>query len=68
VLINKSNYLLEVLGWQKTKDAQKKMPSKVPKPFLPEFMKNAVQQEAVGRDATAKTVDEIKEILARPRK
>ena len=62
ILTNKMTYLLEVLVWMKTKDAQRKAPQHKPKPFVPEFMGGEI-----GKDAEAHTTDDIKNILAMPR-
>ena len=67
VLMNKATYLLEVLAWQNTKDAQKKAPSKTPRPYVPDFMKNAEETRKINRDSVAQDVDSIKAILAKPR-
>lgn len=61
-LANKTNHLLEILIWQNTKDARKKNPSKMPKIFKPPFGKDKEPKEV-----EAHTVDDIKNILARPR-
>ena len=66
--MNKANYLLEVLAWQNTKDAQKRAPRKEPKPFVPEFMVNLEETRAINRDSVAQPVENIKAILERPRK
>lgn len=63
VLANKTNYLLEILAWQKTRDGQRKRPTQKPKIFVPEFM----QSGEVGKEAEAHSVDDIKAILAMPR-
>jgi hypothetical protein len=68
VLLNKLNYLAEVLAWQNTKDAQKRAPRKAPKPFVPDFMKNVEETRKLNRDSVVQDVDNIKAILARPRK
>ena len=68
VLLNKLNYLTEVLAWQNTKDAQKRNPSKAPKPFVPDFMKNMEETRKINRDSVAQDVDSIKALLAKPRK
>lgn len=62
ILTNKMVYLLELLVWMKTKDAQRKAPQHKPKPFVPEFMGGQVAKEA-----EAHTVDEVKDILSMPR-
>lgn len=66
--MNKANYLLEVLAWQHTKDAQKRAPRKAPKPFVPDFMVNLEETRAINRGSVAQPVEDIKAILARPRK
>lgn len=63
ILANRANYFLETLIWMKTKDATKKIPRNRPTPFVPDFMGGNV-----AKDTEAHTVDEIKEILARPRR
>ena len=68
ILANKANYLLEILAWQKTKDASKKNPSKMPKPFVPDFIQRATKQVEKKNKPAARDIDEIKDILARPRK
>lgn len=66
ILANKANYLLETLAWMKTKDATKKFPQHKPKPFVPDFMPSSPEGE-MNRDVEAHTIDEIREILAKPR-
>lgn len=66
--MNKANYLLDVLTWQNTKDAQKKRPSRQPKLFIPEFMQNVEQTRAINQGSVKHDVDDIKDILNRPRK
>lgn len=68
ILLNKIAYLLEVLVWQKSKDAQKKAPHHKPKLWLPDFMKKAQQKSEISKGAVSADVDTIKEILAKPRK
>ena len=68
VLQNQMVYLLNVIAWQSTKDAQKKFPLKAPKPFVPEFMRNLEKERAINKDIEAHTVDDIKALLAMPRK
>lgn len=65
IMLNKSNYLLEVLLWTKSKDAQKKTPSNAPKPFIPEFIKKIEREQ---KQEMTMTIDDVKDILARPRK
>lgn len=66
--MNKAIYILEVLAWQNTKDAQKRAPRKQPKYFVPDFMKNMEATRAINRDSVAQPVDSIKALLAKPRK
>lgn len=61
-------YLLNVIAWQSTKDAQKKHPTKAPKPFIPEFMRNLQTEQQINKDIEAHDVDELKQILAKKRK
>lgn len=68
IFANKTNYLLEVLAWQKTKDAQKRVPTQAPKLFVPDFMKNMEATREINRDSVVQDVDNIKAILARPRR
>lgn len=68
VLLNKASYLMEVLAWQNTKDAQKRAPRRAPKPFVPDFMKNVEETRAINRDSVLQDVDSIKAILKKPRK
>lgn len=67
-MLNKANYLLELLAWQKTKDATKKPPQNVPKPFVPDFMKNVDETRKINKDSVALDVDEMRDFLNRPRK
>lgn len=67
MLLNKVTYLLEVLAWQNTKDAQKGRKSTAPKLYTPPFMKKAAQARGLNPDQAVHTVDQIKDILARPR-
>lgn len=66
--MNKAIFILEVLAWQNTKDAQRKAPRKQPKMYIPEFMRNMEETRAINRDSVAQDVDDIKAILAKPRK
>lgn len=64
VLLNKANYLLEVLAWQKANEGVKKsLQTEKPTLFLPDFMQNKEKQ----KDVESHDVDDIREILARPR-
>jgi len=67
ILLNKSNYLLEVLTWQKTKDAQKRNPSKAPKIFIPDFMPKQETQTAINKDSELHDSKSIDAILSKPR-
>lgn len=60
-------YLLNVIAWQSTKDAQRKMPINAPKPFVPEFMRNLQTEQKINKDIEAHDVDDIKAILAKKR-
>jgi hypothetical protein len=68
VLLNKLIYNVEILAWQNTKDATKKPPQNAPKLFVPEFMESIYGARAVSKEAAAQDVDDIKNILSRPRK
>lgn len=63
---NRTNYLLEMLFWQNSYDPKKKAEHMAAKPklFIPEHMKSAMREDG----AEPHTVDEIKDILSRPRK
>lgn len=63
LLANKANYLLEVLAWQKTKDATKKSPRHRPKPFVPDFMKPKGAEAEINNGAESHTTDEIDKML-----
>lgn len=63
IMLNKLTYLAELLVWMKTKDATKKSPRNKPKPFVPDFM----DQGKATKETDARSVDEIRDILARPR-
>lgn len=67
ILQNKMAYLLEVLVWQNSKDAQKKAPQHKPKPFTPEFMKPKQTNRPTAKGVMKADVDTIKDILSRPR-
>ena len=67
ILANKMAYLLEVLVWQKSKDAQKKAPQHKPKPFVPEFMGITPEGSEISRDSEIHDTDGIRDILSRPR-
>ena len=62
------SYLLNVIAWQSTKDAQKKYPTNAPKPFVPEFMRDLQKEREINKDIAAHDIDDIKLILAKKRK
>ncbi len=65
ILANRTNYLLEMLVWIKTKDAQKRgYKRNRPKPFVPDFMRT---NETASSGAEAHTVDDVRQILELPR-
>ena len=69
-MANRTNYLLEILAWQKSFNPKKKaqwMAAK-PKVFTPDFMVDKEKTNALNKDIEAHTVDEIKAILALPRR
>lgn len=69
VLLNNIQYSLEVLIWQNSNEGVKKAKqTPQPKPFLPPFMRDLQAERALNKDTVKHTVDDIKEILARPRK
>lgn len=67
-MLNKATYALDILAWQNTQDATKKPPRNVPKPFMPDFMRNVDQTRAINKDSVLMDVDEMREFLSRPRK
>ena len=67
VLANQMVYLLNVIAWQSTKDAQKKFPLKAPKPFVPDFMRDMEKSKEINKDIEAHDIDELNELLSRPR-
>lgn len=60
-------FFLEVLVWQKTKDGQRRSPRNKPKLYTPDFMKKKPKEAAITRESELHTVDDIKQILDRPR-
>ena len=68
VLLNNITYLLNIIAWQSTKDAAKKPPQNAPKPFVPEFMRDLERERAINKDVVAHDIDDIKALLAKPRK
>lgn len=61
-------YLLNVIAWQSTKDAQKKSPVKAPKPFVPDFMRDLEKERAINKDVVAMDIDDVAAMLSKPRK
>lgn len=66
--MNKIAYSLDILAWQNTQDATKKPPRNMPKPFMPEFMRNVDKTRAINKDTVALDVDDMRAFLSRPRK
>lgn len=65
VLINKANYLLEVLAWQKANEGVKaSQQTDKPKLFIPAFME---EKKPLDPDIEVRTTDDIKDLLAMPR-
>lgn len=65
ILQNKTNHLLEVLVWTKTKDAQKKNPQNYPKPYIPKFLQT---EEKRPTEQVAMSVEDLQAYLTKPRK
>lgn len=69
ILANRTNYLLDVLVWQNSKDAQKKHPVNQPKPFSPPFFNlDKVKREVQNREKVVMSSDKMRDLLNRPRK
>lgn len=70
IFMNKMVWLLETLVWQKAYDPKKKSQhlANKPKLYVPEFMRKAMDAEGIQKDTVSLDVDEVKELLARPRK
>lgn len=66
--MNKIAYSLDILAWQNTQDATKKPPRNMPKPFMPDFMRNVDKTRAINKDTVALDVDDMRAFLSRPRK
>lgn len=66
--MNKIAYSLDILAWQNTQDATKKPPRNMPKPFMPDFMRNVDQTRAINKDVVALDVDDMRAFLSRPRR
>ncbi len=67
VLLNKANYLLDVLVWQQSnKGVKKTKQTKKPELFKPEFMKDESQLVAK-KELTSYETTEIDSILSKPR-
>lgn len=69
-MANRTNYLLELLVWQNGYNPKKKAEHMAmkPKPFVPEFMVDRTKKTEANKDIEAHTVDDIRAILARPRR
>ena len=67
LFLNRIMYSLDTLVWMKTKDAQKKAPLHRPKLFTPSFMPQHSEPGQISKGAEVHTVDEIKDLLSRPR-
>ncbi len=65
ILLNNIQYELQILQWMKTEDATKRNPQNRPEKWLPEFIKNALPDDTT--ETEAHDLDEIKDILSRPR-
>jgi hypothetical protein len=64
ILLNKANYLLEVLVWQNANEGVKRSKqSQKPQPFIPDFLKD----RTMSKDAAKLDATEIAEILKKPR-
>ena len=64
-------YMLEILAWQNTKDAAKNNPTNTPQlDWLPDYMQKLMNKGGNRNVLTedAYDIDELKDILARPRK
>ena len=66
--MNKIAYSLDILAWQNTQDATKKPPRNMPKPFMPDFMRNVDKTRAINKDVVALDVDDMRAFLSRPRR
>lgn len=64
MLLNKANYLLELILWSRTEDATKKHPQFKPTPFVPPFSEKSEKKK---KEYDARSLDEIKDILTKPR-
>ena len=67
-MLNKIAYSLDILAWQNTQDATKKPPRNMPKPFMPDFMRNVDKTRAINKDVVALDVDDMRAFLSRPRR
>lgn len=72
IFLNKIVYLLDTIVWQNgtpTKAGEKaKHKQQQPKLFIPTFMKNKETKDGIAKDTVSLDVDEVKDILSRPRK
>lgn len=68
---NKTNFLLELIAWQNatpnTKAKRAMHDQKKPKPFVPEFMKQALPQSEINKGNDAMPIDDVKSWLSVPR-
>lgn len=64
VLTNKTNHLLDVLIWSKTKDALRDNPINYPTPFIPPFMEEKSKKES---EQVAMPIEDLEAYLTRPR-
>ena len=70
-MLAKVAYMLEILAWQNTKDATKNNPINTPKlDWLPDYMRKLIDKEQGKKNMadSAYDLDELKAILAKPRK
>lgn len=65
MLLNYIWHELRVIAWQKTEDATKKHPQNYPELWLPDFMEELKPKKE--KEAEVHDLDEIKDILSRPR-
>lgn len=70
-MLNKANYMLEVLAWQNATPHKKSQlaahKAKRPKPFVPDFMKGDQSQEGINAESEKHTVEDVQAILELPR-
>ena len=67
ILLNKANYLLEVIIWQNSNEGVKKSKrTRKPEPFMPDFMKPK-EKNPINNESVAQDTETIKDLLAQPR-